>query len=307
MSRKGRLKHEFLTELKKEIKYGESKHAAKQLAREEASKNHEAFQQVKGIYSSKTYDSYRKSLNTYAEWVCRNHSEVKNMAQAKQYVHEYVDELRDRGLSEWSVHMYVYSLASAYKCSPAELNITLKQRSRADVVRNRESADSPMRNNARYENTIKLAKATGARRMELLRLRPSDFRQQVDKLGNPTGELEVFKRGKNGIERWCIVNPSYKDFVLDYLKSVEPIVVDGESRLLKKSDLPSSLSVHDLRADYAADLYNYYQQQGRGTGEMYHCRKELKGCHFDKGILHLVSDALLHTRTNVVISYLWKI
>lgn len=54
--------------------------------------------------------------------------------------------------------------------------------------------------------------------MELLRLRREDFRERTDCNGNKTGELEVYKRGKGGIERWCLVNPAYNE--LQKLKSV---------------------------------------------------------------------------------------
>lgn len=153
---------------------------------------------------------------------------------------------------------------------------------------------------------INLIKATGCRREEILRLRKEDFRKQTDRNGNETGELEVLKRGKNGIKRWCIVNPSYREFVEEYISNHTTIPISGENRLFQKADIPSSMPVHDLRSDYACDLYRYFESKGYASGQIYHCRKELKGYHYDKGILSKVSFNLQHSRDNVVIVYLWK-
>lgn len=306
MSRKSKLQHQFIMELKKETKFGESKHKAKELARNEAAKNHEKFKQVKGIFSHRCYDDYKKSIGTYVNWVCKNHSEVKTMEQARRYIPEYVDELRERGLSEWTIHSYVYSLRSSYHCEVADLGVELKQRSRADVIRNRDAEDSALRNDERYEKVVTLAKATGARRMELLRLCKEDFRERTDKEGKPTGELEVFKRGKNGIERWCLVDPQYNDFIRELIATAPTYNFNGEDRLLRKSDLPARLPIHDCRSDYAVNLYNYFEERGLASGEIYSCRKDLKGWHYDKGLLELVSTNLQHSRDSVVIDYLWK-
>ena len=306
MSRKSKLQHQFIIELKKETKFGESKHKAKEQARNEAAKNHEKIKQVKGIYSHRCYEDYKKSVGTYVNWVCKNHSEVKNMEQAKRYVPEYIDGLRQRGLSEWTIHAYSYALVSAYHCEISDLGITLGTRSRADVIRNRDAADSALRNDERYEKFVDLAKATGARRMELLRLRKEDFRERKDKDGKPTGEMEVYKRGKGGIERWTLVNPAYNEFVKDFIKNAPSYNFNGEERLLRKSDLPAKLPIHDCRSDYACALYNYYEERGRASGEIYSCRKDLKGWHYDKGILEAVSYDLQHSRDSIVVDYLWK-
>ena len=306
MSRKSNLQHEFLQELKKETKFGEKKHEAKQMARAEAEKNKDKYKQVKGIYSYKTYKDYSKSLKSFTNYVVKNHTEVKTMEQARAYIPEYINDLRSRELSEWTIHMYAYSLRSAYHCEIEDLNIKLGTRSRADVTRCRDGEDNRYRESERYKETVDMIIATGCRRSEFLRLRSEDFREKTDKDGNKTGELEVYKRGKNGIERWCLVNPNYTDYVRSFLETKETIPIGSENRLFQKSDIPSKLPVHDLRADYARDLYRYYEANGYGNGEMYHCRGELKGIHFDKGILEKVSFDLQHSRDNVVVEYLYK-
>lgn len=307
MSKKSNLNHQFINEVKKETRFGESKHEAKQKNRQEAKRNHEKYEQVKGIFSRKTYNDYCSSLKVFTNYIVKNHSEVKNIEQCKRYIPEYVDYLRDeKGLSEWTVHTYIYALRAAYHCEVRDLDVTLKTRSRADVIRCRDAADSAYRQEERYRDTINMVKATGCRRMEILRLRKEDFREKCDRSGNKTGEWEVHKRGKGGIDRWCLVNPSYVDFVKGYLNRATTISQNGEERLFRKADIPAKLAVHDLRSDYACDLYRYYERCGYGNGDIYHCRKDLKGYHYDKGILDKVSFDLQHARDNVVIDYLWK-
>lgn len=306
MSRKSNLNHQFINEIKKECKFKESKHLAKQKAKEEAKKNHEDYKQVKGIYSTKTYNDYCESLRIFTNYIVKNHSEVKNIEGCKKYIPEYIDHLREKGLSEWTVHKYAYALRSAYHCEIADLNITLGERRRADIIRCRDAEESPERNNEKYADIITLIKATGCRRAEILRLRKEDFRERTDNMGNKTGELEVYKRGKNGIERWCLVNPNYTDFVREYVANHSTMTVAGEERLFRKSDVPERMPVHDLRSNYACDLYRYYEEQGYGNGNLYHCKRELKGYVYDKGILSKVSEDLQHSRNNVVINYLFK-
>lgn len=300
IGKKSNLNHQFQAELKKETRFGESKHKAKEAAKREAEEKQEAYKQVRGIFSHKTFADYKESLSIYTNWVIKHHSEVKNIAQAKKYIPEYMEELRERGLSEWSIHKYAYAFRSCYHCEISDLGITLGVRSRADVIRDRDAGDNALRNRERYSQTVMVLKATGCRRMELLRLRREDFRENGD------GTLSVFKRGKNGMERWCLVNPNYSGEIRRFLAEKETSYTGKENRLFAKADIPRNLPVHDLRADYACDLYRYFESRGFASGEMYHCRKELKGCHYDKGILKEVSYNLQHGRNNVVIDYLWK-
>ena len=103
------------------------------------------------------------------------------------------------------------------------------------------------------------------------------------------------------------MNPKYKDDLKEYLKTAETHSINGEDRLFLKAQL-SQGSIHDLRADYAKDLYQYFENRGDvATGKIYHCRADMIGHSYDKGILQAVSYNLQHSRNNVVVSnYLWK-
>ena len=98
-----------------------------------------------------------------------------------------------------------------------------------------------------------------------------------------------------------------KGFIKDYFdKAPTYTSASGEERIIRKEYLPSG-SIHDLRADYACELYKIYKDRGDvATGKLYHCRKDMAGISFDKGILAKVSEDLGHHRLDVVISYLHK-
>lgn len=301
MGKKSKITHQALNNLQKQTRYGQSKHLAKEQAKEEAKKAGEKVRAIKGIYSTRTYNSYAKVCRQFIQETLKTHPEVKTFDDCRPYVEEFLESKKDNDASAWTLHQYGSALASAYDCSKKDFNFEYPERSRASIKRCRNEHSSDYRYpEERWDKAKILLKATGCRRMEALRLRKEDFRERND------GNLEVFKRGKNNIERWCLVNPKYTDEIKDFLREAPTHRIDNEDRLLLKAEIPRG-SIHDLRADYAKDLYQYYENRGDvATGEKYYCRKELVGKEYDKGILQEVSYNLQHSRNNVVISYLWK-
>lgn len=310
MSKKSRLIHECKTNLKKQTHYGQSKHKDKIQQKEECRKSNTPYQQPKGIYSSSTYTSYDDACRIFINWVLANHSkEVKSYMDCKKYAAEWLQTKEDEKLSAWTINMYGSALASSFGgLSKSELGYSFPARERKDVTRNRGNDLNKVYPTKAKRDAVTMFKATGCRRQELLRLRMEDFRKQIDENGNDTGCLEVYKRGKGGIERWCLVNPKYTEFVSEYLKNATPnhYSKSKEARLFKKVNVPAE-GVHGYRAVYAKDLYDYFEENGYASGEIYYCRKELVGVSYDKGILEKVSYNLQHSRNSIVISYLWAI
>ncbi|MCI9200326.1 MAG: hypothetical protein HFI03_07890 [Lachnospiraceae bacterium] len=302
MGKRSNITHQALQNLQKQTKYGESKYEAKKKARQEAKEKGEYFREVRGIYSTTTYESYKKVCKQFVATVVKEHKEVKNFNDCRKYVEEFLQDKIDKGCSAWTVSQYGSALACAYDCRKNDFDIVYPTRSRADIKRCRGINSSDYRYPEEKYDTIKMVlKATGCRRMEVLRLRREDFRER------PDGTMEVFKRGKGGIEKWCLVNPRYTDEIKDWVRTTETYRIDGEDRLVLKAELPTG-SIHDCRADYAADLYRYFEKRGDvETGEIYYCKKDLAGVSFDKGILEEISYNLQHSRNNVVVTYLWKL
>ena len=287
-------------ELKKETKYGQSKHEAKRLAREEAKRTGKPYQQPRGIYSTKTYYDYKESCLTFSRYCIKHHSEVRRFSDCQKYAAEYIRDCRERERTEWTNNKYAYAIACAYHTTPEELGIEKGVRARKDIKRDRNAENNKYRQQEKYKDVVHMATATGARHAEILRLRKEDFRENED------GTMSVFRRGKNGIERWCLVNPIHQDWVKEYINSKETIKVNDEERLFRKDEAPTRLPLHDCRATYASNLYDYYEKAGFASGDIYHCRGDLAGYSYDKGILSKVSYDLAHGRNNVVVDYLWQ-
>lgn len=306
MSKKGILTHGYKCALKSQTKFGESKHKAKVNAREECRKESKPYTTIHGIYSTTTLQNYDRVCNRFVKWIVENHkNEVKNYADCRKFAAEWLEEKESDGLSAWSLGLYGSALASSFGgISKNDLGYSFPSRERKNIVRNRNDDLTGEYATARQRNAYTMLKATGCRRREILRLRKEDFRQQLDKDGRETGFLEVYKRGKGGIERWCLVNPLYTDFVKEFLKDASTYDCAGEKRLFQKNDIPKN-GIHSARSIYACDLYRHFKQHGYESGKIYHCRKELAGCSYDKGILDEVSYNLQHSRDNVVITYLW--
>lgn len=307
MSKKSNLVHQYKQNLQKQCKFGQSKSEAKKAAKEFAKQNGTKYEQPRGIYSTKTLKDYDSACRYFMNYCLENHKKnIRTWDDCKQYVSEYIESLIP-SLSAWTIHLYATAIASSYDTKVKDLipDVTLPKRERVNIVRGRDLPSRGLEADERYETSIQILKATGCRRMEALRLRKEDFREQVDNLGNKTGLMEVYKRGKGGLERWCLVNPKYTNTVRTFLRNHPTYRINNEDRLFRKNDIPRS-EIHSYRSDYARDLYDYYEAQGFASGKLYHCKKDMAGITFDKGILAKVSFDLQHSRNNVIISYLWK-
>lgn len=306
MSKKSVFKHQYKVALHEQTHFGESKHAEKINQKERCRAEGKPYEPIRGIYSTNTLNSYDKICSRFTDWIFAKHrNEVKTYADCKQFAAEWLRENEDKGLSAWSLNIYGSALACSFGgISKNDLGFSFQPRERKNIVRNRNDNLTGEYSTKRQRDAYTILKATGCRRMEALRLRKEDFREQLDKDGVKTGLLEVYKRGKGGIKRWCLVNPRYTDFVKEYLSTAKTHECSGEQRLFLKNDIPKS-GIHSTRSVYACDLYHHFEKAGYASGKLYHCRKELKGYTYDKGILHEVSHHLQHSRDEIVITYLW--
>lgn len=305
MSKKGTLIHECKLNLQKQTRYGKSKHADKLRAKEELRKAGKNYEQLKGIYSRNTYNSYDAVCQRFIAWVIVQHGhEIKKYEDCQPFATEWLQLKEDEGLSAFSLHMYSAALACSFNgLSRSELGYVPPARERKNICRNRHAKLDGDYETPNKRNVYKMFVATGARRSELLRLRKEDFREQLDESGKKTGYLEVYKRGKGGKQAYTLVNPKYTEWVREFLQTATTHTFHGEQRLFWKEDL--FRQNHQLKAIYAADMYTFYLEHGYGNGKLYHCRKELAGVSYDKGVLAKVSHDLMHARNSVVIQYLW--
>lgn len=303
MGKKSNITHECIKALKKQEHYGESKFEAKKEAKAKAILEGREFKNVQGIYSFNTMKTYEKSCKQFIEYCLTNHkAEIRHYSDCRRYTEEYLQSEIDRGLSAWTIHTRASAICSSYNIRLEDLEITLPKRLREDITRTRGYDSSKYQDiDERYHEIKLFIRATGCRRDELLHLRKKDIKF------SPTGKnIYIYKRGKGGVERWCLVNPKYNELVKKMFDESPAYTINGEQRIFKNNQIPKS-AIHDLRADYACDMYKIYKANGFGNGKYYHCRNERLGDSFDKGVLAKVSEDMGHHRIDVVVSnYLYS-
>ena len=297
-----RLTHEVKTALAQRDKRGQSKHAAKQAARAEAQRTHTSYTQITGLYATSSYTTYQKQALTALRWIAEQYG-CKRLDECRPYLPVYFAEMQARGLSAWTIRTRVYALCAVYDADYAALFGVehLPARHRADIKRGRQMSAADTRHHTPEQEAVRtIARACGARRGGIIGLTAEDLIAR-------DGYLYVHLREKGGKEREAIVLPRYETAVLEifskYARNPKAAKTGSKQRLFSRAALPKDMPLHYLRAQYAQDLYRYYEARGEASGRVYHCRAERKGKTYDKGVLMAVSHNLGHSRCDVVVSH----
>lgn len=297
-----RLTHEVKTAVAQRDKRGQSKHAAKQAARAEAQRTHTSYTQITGLYATSSYATYVKQALTALRWIAEQYG-CKRLDECRPYLPAYYAEMRARGLSAWTIRTRVYALCSVYDADYAALFGIgrLPARHRADIKRGRQISATDARHNTPEQQAVRtIARACGARRGGILGLTAGDLLAR-------DGCLYIHLKEKGGKEREAIVLPAYETAVQEifaaYVGNPKAAETGSKQRLFCHSALPKDMPLHYLRAQYAQDLYRYYEAQGEASGRLYYCRADRKGRSYDKGVLMAVSHNLGHSRCDVVVSH----
>lgn len=306
MGRYGNIKHELTQRLHDQDCRGQSKHAAKAMAKAEAQKTGKKYLQPTGIYSTSTMVTYSRAVADFSRYATDHHRYCRTADDARRYVDEYHAHLRSKGISAWSVRTYMAGVMRAYGMRVTDLAMPLPSRRNEDITRSDRSREyrykSPERR-AMADMIRDFCRATGCREGGLSRLRWEDLR-----IDQTTGNYEVYRREKGGKAGWYPTVASRQsdiDAILRYKKANQASMyfdmASGELRLFSKAEY-SRINVHACRDEYAAELYAQYTAEGHANGDLYRCRGARYGEVYDKGILAIVSHALAHERLDVVVS-----
>ena len=297
-----RLTHEVKEALSRRDKRGQSKHKAKQEARAQAQREQTSYTSITGLYSTASYNTYFKQAMTGLRWIAETYGR-RNLSECRAYLPKYYNYMQEHGLSAWTIRTRVYAFCAVYGSDYTTLfcETELPSRHRADIKRGRKlSVTSERFQSQANKDVCMIARACGARRGGLMALTASDLIQK-------DGHLYVHLREKGGKERDAMVLPEFEGEVREIFDrheaAAQGAVTGGVRRLFAKSALPKDMPLHYLRAQYAQDLYRWYESHGAANGRLYHCRAERKGTSYDKGVLMEVSRNLGHSRCDVVVSH----
>lgn len=252
----------------------------------------------KFIYSSSTYQTYKRESKLFISWLEKEHPEISQLKDAEQYVNQYLEYLIKEDYSPWSVSTKKAALSKIFQV-PAGTFIQTPTRERAKIKRSRyQSSLDKNISKETEEYYSKITSATGLRRAELLKItgdalyeKDGKFYIKIEK-GTKGGRPRVAEViGKDDAETQEIVN-----------------LFKEKGKLRVVSSVPKHLDNHYYRGQYAKRAYNRYARPEKfiPQGKKYIMRKDRAGEVLDRDAMLITSRYLGHNRVDVIAqSYLY--
>lgn len=277
---------------------GQSKHLAKNSAKAEAIRNGvRKYNPAKltGIYSIKTIEAYRQTTNEFCRWYASMgyRKYVRNLEEIpRERVIEYLKYRDSESLSAWTVSKDMAALNKIFGYDITKKEADLKARHLEDIKRSRMPVKADMREFAKYQDAIFVARATGMRKQSVTKIKPEDFIRAVDGKVIAVNLIE-----KGGRPRIAPVLQCYQEKLTQLINNK----VSGKPMF---PAYDKNIRNHKFRAEYATKLYA--EKLSKITEDNLNKRYIYRG--FDGEIVEEVSKALGHNRLNVVVEhYLYNI
>ena len=302
------LAHNLLTQ----SKIGQSKHSAKQAAREAWLATHGDLRgwnpaKADGIFSRGTMGTYIGAVSGLARYAAE-HGARRPADLTAQMGADYLRAMHAEGQSAWSIATAAAAAnkAMGWDLSPAALG--LPSRRKADIARSRVPRAHDSRDFSAFADQIMVAKATGIRRQSMLVIRPTDCVR--DSQGTVVGVSVTEKGGRHRVAP--VLAACRADAIVDKALQARgagvPIFVKYDAHI----------DNHHYRAEYAGALLHQLEAErasGRplfggafALGEYAHLRgrdarrKPVTQGH-DTDLLAAVSGALGHARIDVILRH----
>jgi integrase len=238
--KKPSLFHQLLTSLRDQQRFGESKHAAKEIAIDKAhAEGRTGFGVApEGVFSVDTFAGYRQVAHEFASWGKEN-GNLHTMQEASVYVGQYLQERIDQGKSAWTIQKDRSALRKIFRDPELAWEIEVPKRKLKNIKRSRYSVK--MDQDFKEENhrdLVDFSNATGLRRHELAAIQPEDIYWKKEKL------IVFVRQGKGGKAREVTVLGCMRQRLLEIISGKEP-------RKPMFPDIPTRMDVHSYRAKYA--------------------------------------------------------
>lgn len=250
------------------------------------------------IYSKNTFETYKRQFRYFADWLSEAHKEAYTIADARQYVDEYLLHLVELERSAYSITTAKAALAKVFQTEATQF-IDTPARERANIKRSRGVAvrDSNISNKTETKLAL-FSSAVGLRRKEMMSIESKDLFFK-----NGKAYLNVTKGTKGGkprIVEICGISEGETKMIVEWIQS-------REGKLFPK--LNTNYDNHYYRAVYAQRIYDRYKRKEKDIPprERYIMRKERAGEVYDKLAMEIVSKNLGHNRISVIAqSYLYN-
>lgn len=275
------------------LKFGESRYLAKfaqkqNYIRENGTLRGHNHSRTPGIHSLRTAEAYRQTANEFARFLKDNG--LKRVTEAREIPRQLcIDYLKQRAekYSSWTAKkdMAALNKITDHQLTAKECNI--QKRSLEDITRSRSGQNLNKYNPANYRDQISLSQACGMRRESVLRVTPNNFQRDEKGLVK-----SIYLREKGGRERIAPILAEKQEQVTEIVNN--SIINKGMNETLFDK-YSKNINNHDFRAQYATALYKELSEQS----------EELKSDYrgYDSDIIREVSEALGHSRLDVVVSH----
>lgn len=287
-------------------RFGESRHKAKAEQRRQAEQRGEKLRfgaPVAGIFSHETYFTYRKQALHFLNW-CRDNKSIGKYADLKKlqkYANDYLNDCENKGQSKYTIATRRAALSKLFGVEIQHTTITRGEtitRSRLEVENDKHFSEK------KHPDLVLIARATGGRRSDLLKIKPEDFSTDEN------GLIWVkFRQSKGGKDRIAPILPQYQ-------AQISELVAKSEQNKPIIEKINHAVDVHGYRREYAQALYREVCQDTRlqaqilanlpprtetARGDMYYAH----GAKFSgkRDDIYVVSQALGHNRLSVSVRH----
>ena len=295
------------------------------------------------IYSFKTFNTYRQTMEYFIRWLEVNHPEVTTLKKARKYVREWLVSLEGKYKAS-TIQTRAKGIGKFYGITSTDPDYYEPPvRHREDIVKNRQRTKTDAHfSEAKHADLIHFADHCGFRRegMESITRDSLYDKQLLISEIERINKIPISDRSENDIilldcyKRTILFRDCFDFFILVREKGgkwrLAPIIGSKEDvrKIVAKFEstapghsvwgkLSKNYNEHRHRAEYAAALYRQfarpidqipYDSVNKASGhryqsEVYVCRTDLKGKRFDKKAMEIVEKALGHESPHTFASH----
>lgn len=296
------------------MRIGESRHSAKNEAREERKAQGKDLSavnvRVDTIHSYNTYRTYMEHCGHFIDWCLENKGVNKyaSLNKIEKYAKEYLQYREEQGKSLYTLKAEKAALGKLYS---KEIDYKFKEARTIDkITRSRQDTERQKHfSEERNKDLVNIAKATGGRREDIQKLTRKDF--FADSKGNLWVSFEGSKGGRN---RLAPVLPAYQEAIKEFISTKE-----NNEHLFDK--IHNAADIHAYRREYAQELYNlvkddkdkaqeyalkYPERANKGYNTYYARGDRATAFRGLKDDIYIVSQALGHNRLSVTVNHYLK-
>ena len=295
------------------------------------------------IYSFKSFDTYRQSVEYYIRWLEINHPEIKTMKKARKYTRDWLTSLEGK-YSAYTIQTRAKAICKYYGITPVDNDYYQPPvRHREDITRSRQRTKTDDHlSELKNEQLIHFCEHTGLRREGIEGITGGclysiDFlRSEAERIHNKS----KYERDEKEVvlldcyDRIALFRDDFHYYILVCEKGgkwrLAPILgTDSDvDRVVSKIEstarghrvwgkVSKNCDIHSHRGKYAALLYRMYARPideipydkvNKGSGnkyqsEVYICRTDQAGKRFDKRAMLVVEKALGHESLHTFASH----